>query len=97
MEWSDHLEKLEKVFDSEAKAKEYVERKGGDYMMKEVTVEQEQAMKVFIVTKQGHEVTLILGVFAKKELAQERIDWSREVFDQESHYDIVEETVIEKQ
>jgi ABC-type Fe3+-hydroxamate transport system substrate-binding protein len=39
MEWSDHLEKLEKVFDSEAKAKEYVERKGGDYIMKEITVE----------------------------------------------------------
>lgn len=30
---------LEKVFDSEAKAKEYVERKGGDYKMKEFTVE----------------------------------------------------------
>jgi len=39
MEWSDHLEKLEKVFDSDTKAKEYVERKGGDYIMKEITVE----------------------------------------------------------
>jgi hypothetical protein len=29
---------LEKIFDSEAKAKEYVERKGGDYMMKEIEV-----------------------------------------------------------
>ena len=32
---------LEKIFDSETKAKEYVERKGGDYIMKEITVEQE--------------------------------------------------------
>lgn len=39
MEWSDHLEKLEKVFASEAKAKEYVERKGGDYITKELVVE----------------------------------------------------------
>jgi hypothetical protein len=51
-------------------------------------------MKVFIVTKQGYEVTLILGVFATKELAQEHIDWCCEVFDHKSHYDIVEETVI---
>lgn len=29
---------LEKIFDSEAKAKEYVERKGGDYMMKEIEI-----------------------------------------------------------
>jgi hypothetical protein len=36
MQCFDHLEK---VFDSEAKAKEYVERKGGDYIMKEITVE----------------------------------------------------------
>lgn len=39
LEWSDHFETLEKVFDSEAKAKEYVERKGGDYIMKELVVE----------------------------------------------------------
>jgi hypothetical protein len=50
-------------------------------------------MKVFIVTKQGYEETLLLGVFATKELAQEHIDWCLEVFDK-SHYDIVEETVI---
>jgi tripartite-type tricarboxylate transporter receptor subunit TctC len=51
-------------------------------------------MKVFIVTEQGYDETVILGVFATKELAQEHIDWCNDTFKGTSQYDIVEETVV---